>query len=66
MYKGSTNQKSGEAVVKPEKKLKKDLLILGITGAVYGGLRYTLPFINPSLLADAMAAWLRPSVPFFE
>lgn len=31
-YKGSTNQKTGDSMVSPEKKLKKFLLILGITG----------------------------------
>mgnify|MGYP005779867163 FL=1 len=66
MYKGSTNQKSGEAMVKPEKKLKKVLLILGITGAVYGGFRYLLPLVIPFLLAYATAVWLRPSVRFLE
>ena len=39
-YKGSTNQKTGDSMVSPEKKLKKFLLILGITGAVYGAFRY--------------------------
>ena len=53
-------------MVKPEKKLKKVLLILGITGAVYGGFRYLLPLVIPFLLAYATAVWLRPSVRFLE
>ena len=50
-YKGSTNQKTGDSMVSPEKKLKKFLLILGITGAVYGAFRYLLPLVIPFLCA---------------
>ena len=56
-YKGSTNQKTGDSMVSPEKKLKKFLLILGITGAVYGAFRYLLPLV---------ALFLRPSVRFLS
>ena len=53
-------------MVKPVKKLKKILLIMGITGAVYGGFRYLLPLVIPFLLAYAAALWMRPSVRFIE
>lgn len=66
MYKGSTNQKTGDSMVRPEKKLKKILLLLGITGAVYGGFQYLLPLVIPFLLAYGTALWLRPSIRFFE
>lgn len=46
---------------KPDKKLKKILLIMGITGAVYGSFRYLLPLVIPFLLAYAIAVLLRPS-----
>lgn len=46
---------------KPEKKLKRILLIVGITGAVYGTFRYLLPLVVPFLVAWALAALLRPS-----
>ena len=46
---------------KPDKKLKKILFIMGITGAVYGSFRYLLPLVVPFLLAWGLAALLRPS-----
>ncbi len=46
---------------KPEKKLKKILLILGITSAVYGSFRFLLPLVVPFLLAWGLAVLLRPS-----
>ncbi len=46
---------------KPEKKLKRILLIMGITGAVYGTFRYLLPLVVPFLVAWGLAALLRPS-----
>ena len=46
---------------KPEKKLKKLLLILGITGAVYGSFRFLLPPVVPFLIAWGLAGALRPS-----
>lgn len=51
---------------KPEKKLKKILLIMGIAGAVYGGFRYLLPLVIPFLAAFWTALWLRPSARFLE
>ena len=53
-------------MVNPEKKLKKILFILGITGAVYAGFRYLLPLVVPFLLAYGTALWLRPSVRYFS
>ncbi|MCI8512793.1 MAG: AI-2E family transporter [Lachnospiraceae bacterium] len=53
-------------MVRPDKKLKKILLLLGITGAVYGSFKYLLPLVVPFLLAYATALCLRPSVRFFE
>lgn len=53
-------------MVKPDKKLKKILLILGITSAVYGGFRYLLPLVVPFLFAYGTAMALRPSVRFLE
>ena len=46
----------------PSEKLKKILIILGITGAVYGSFRFLLPLIIPFLLAYGTALWLRPSI----
>ena len=46
---------------KPNRKLKKILLILGITGAVYGSFRYLLPLVVPFLLAWGLAILLKPS-----
>lgn len=51
----------GESMVQPNEKLKKTLLILGITGAVYVGFRYLLPLVIPFLCAYGMALLLRPS-----
>ena len=53
-------------MVNPGKKLKKILIILGITGAVYGGFKYLLPLVIPFLFAYGAALWLRPSVRYFE
>ena len=49
MYKGSTDQKTGESMEKPGKKLKKFFIITGITGMVYAGLKYLLPLVVPLL-----------------
>lgn len=46
---------------KPDKKLKKMILIVGITGAVYGSFRYLLPLVIPFLSAYGIALLLRPS-----
>lgn len=51
---------------KPGKKLKKIFLILGITGAVYGGFKYLLPLVVPFLCAYLAALWMGPSVRYFE
>ena len=53
-------------MVNPGKKLKKIILILGITAAVYGGFRYLLPLVVPFLCAYGTALWLRPSVRYWE
>lgn len=66
MYKGSTKQKAGDSMVNPNKKLKKILLISGITSAVYGGFKYLLPLVIPFLFAYAAALALRPSVRYLE
>lgn len=52
---------AGESMGKPEKKLKKILRILGITGAVYGVFRFLLPLVVPFLFAVLFAVWLWPS-----
>lgn len=46
---------------KPDKKLKKIIFIVGITGAVYGSFRYLLPLVVPFLFAYGFALVLRPS-----
>ena len=51
---------------KPDKKLKKMLLILGITGVVYGSFRFLLPLVIPFLLSWGMAVCLRPSARWIE
>lgn len=48
-------------MVKPGRKLKKTLLILGVTGAVYLSFRYLLPLVIPFLLAYIFALALRPA-----
>lgn len=53
-------------MVNPGKKLKKILLISGITGVVYGGFKYLLPLVIPFLFAYAAALGLRPSVRYLE
>lgn len=52
----------GESMEKPGKKLKKILLIVGITGAVYTSFKYLLPLVIPFLIAYVFALVLRPSV----
>ena len=51
---------------KPGKKLKKIFLILGITGAVYGGFKYLLPLVVPFVRLPGGRLWLGPSVRYFE
>ena len=59
MYKGSTNQKTGESMEKPGKKLKKFLIITGTTGLVYAGLKYLLPLVAPFFIGYTLALILR-------
>lgn len=51
---------------KPSRKLKKTLLITGVTGAVYLSFRYLLPLVIPFLLAYGMAFLLKPSAGWFS
>lgn len=53
-------------MVKPSRKLKKTLLILGVTGAVYLSFRYLLPLVIPFLIAYVFALSLRPSALWIE
>ncbi len=46
---------------KPDKKLKKTFIYMGVTGAVYGGFRFLLPLVIPFLIAWGIAVLLRPS-----
>ena len=46
---------------KPDNKLKKTILIVGVTGAVYGSFKYLLPLVIPFLIAGGIALLLRPS-----
>ena len=48
-------------MVQPSKKLRKMILIVGVTGAVYVCLKYLLPLVIPFLLAYGIALLLRPS-----
>lgn len=48
-------------MVRPSRKRKKMILIVGITGAVYAGFRYLLPLVVPFLAAYIAALGLRPS-----
>lgn len=41
-------------------------MIMGITGAVYGGFRYLLPLVIPFLFAYMTALWLRRPVRYLE
>lgn len=47
---------------KPSRKLKKILLIVGVTGAVFLSFKYLLPLVIPFLIAYGVALVLRPSV----
>ena len=53
-------------MVSPVEKLKKMIIILGATAAVYGGFRYLLPLVVPFLCAYAAALWIRPSIRYLE
>ena len=63
MYKGSTDQKTGESMEKPGKKLKKFFIITGITGMVYAGLKYLLPLVVPLLLGLSLIHISEPTRP---
>ena len=58
--------RKGESMEKPSRKLKKTLLILGVTGAVYLSFRYLLPLVIPFLIAYVFALSLRPSALWIE
>jgi predicted PurR-regulated permease PerM len=51
---------------KPSRKLKKTILILGVTGAVYLSFRFLLPLVIPFLIAYVFALSLRPSALWIE
>ena len=51
---------------KPNKKLKKIFIIMGMTGAVYGSFRFLLPLVIPFLLSWGIAAALRPSAQWLQ
>lgn len=53
-------------MVKPSKKLKKTLLIVGITGAVYASFKYLLPLVVPFLVAYILALALKPGAAWME
>lgn len=61
-YKSET----GESMEKPSRKLKKTILIVGITGVVYASFQYLLPLVIPFLVAYGIALLLRPSVFYLE
>lgn len=46
---------------KPEEKLKKIFIFLGVTGAVYGAFRFLLPLVVPFFAAWGLAALFGPS-----
>ncbi|MGL5434870.1 MAG: AI-2E family transporter [Lachnospiraceae bacterium] len=51
-------------MAKPNKELKKKILILGIAGAVYGSFRFLLPLVIPFLIAYGISLLLGPSSRF--
>ena len=51
---------------KPGKKLKKLIIIIGTTGAVYAGLKYLLPLVAPFFVGYLFALMLRPSARFLS
>lgn len=56
----------GESMEKPSKKLKRILLIVGITGVVYASFKYLLPLVIPFFIAYALALALYPSSSWLE
>ncbi|WP_243110052.1 AI-2E family transporter [Clostridium sp. E02] len=57
---------TGDSMEKPSRKLKKTILILGVTGAVYLCFEYLLPLVIPFLIAYVFALTLRPSALWIE
>lgn len=51
---------------KPGKKLKKLIIIIGTTGAVYAGFKYLLPLVAPFFVGYLFALMLRPSARFLS
>lgn len=51
---------------KPKEKLKKILIIAGITGAVYAGCKYLLPLVIPFFAAYGTAVLLEPSARWIQ
>ncbi len=56
----------GETMEKPKEKLKKILIIAGITGAVYAGCKYLLPLVIPFFAAYGTAVLLEPSARWIQ
>ncbi len=56
----------GETMEKPKEKLKKILIIAGITGAVYAGCKYLLPLVIPFFVAYGTAVLLEPSARWIQ
>lgn len=48
-------------MVQPNEKLKKIIIVTGVTGAVYVCFKYLLPLVIPFLFAYGIAVLLRPS-----
>lgn len=51
---------------KPKEKLKKILIIAGVTGAVYAGCKYLLPLVIPFFAAYGTAVLLEPSARWIQ
>ena len=51
----------GESMVKPNEKLKRILLITGVTGVVYASFKYLLPLVIPFFIAYVIALGLYPT-----
>ena len=51
---------------KPKEKLKKILMIAGVTGAVYAGCKYLLPLVIPFFAAYGTAVLLEPSARWIQ
>lgn len=51
----------GESMEKPNEKLKRILLITGVTGVVYASFKYLLPLVIPFFIAYVIAWYLYPT-----